>query len=301
MSEPLPRVDCHYHLWDVDRYAYPWLAPDAKRPIHLFPDLSPIAQSYRIDHFLADCAKWNIVKSVHVNGGYDPTDPVGESRYLQSVADVYGHPHGFVAYADLRSPDLDAQLAAHCTFANMRGVRHIVNWHPDPARTFVDEPDLLDDPAWNAGFARLSSYGLSFDLQLYPSQMRRAAALAQRFPDTLIVVNHCGMPLERDRTGLAQWHDGMRALAGCPNVALKISGLGMVDPQWTVDSIRPFVLDALGYFGTDRAMFASNFPVDKLYGSFDVLYEAFDTLTRDLDDDARRNVFGRNAERCYRV
>lgn len=300
-SELLSRVDCHFHLWDLELNDYPWLTKDAKRPRHLFPDLSSIASSYRIEDFRRDCARWNVVKSVHINGGFNPADPVGETRYLQGVADRSGHPHGIVAYADLCSEELDAQLAAHRQFANLRGIRHIVNWHADPSKTFVERSDLLNDDAWNKGFSRLQSYGLSFDLQLYPSQMSDAVALARRFSETLIIVNHCGMPLEREAQGLTQWRDGMQALAHCPNVVLKISGLGMVDQSWTTETIRPFVLDALSWFGTERTMFASNFPVDKLYSSYDELYSAFDALTSELGEEARRDVFGRNAEKYYRI
>jgi predicted TIM-barrel fold metal-dependent hydrolase len=142
---------------------------------------------------------------------------------------------------------------------------------------------------------------LSFDLQLYPSQMADAAALAATHGDTMIILNHAGMPVDRDAEALSLWRTGMRALATQPNVWVKISGLGMVDWRWTEDSIRPFVLETIEIFGPDRCMFASNFPVDKLYSSFDVLYDAFKRIVSDFSIGERRKLFSDTALAVYRI
>ncbi len=116
-----------------------------------------------------------------------------------------------------------------------------------------------------------------------------------------MIVNHTGMPRDRDPAGLEVWRKGMRQLAERPNVSVKISGLGMSEPNWTADSIRPLVLETIDIFGTDRAMFASNFPVDKAWSTFDVLYDAFKTITTGFSDGERRAMFHDNAERIYRI
>ncbi|HTW27996.1 MAG TPA: amidohydrolase family protein [Acetobacteraceae bacterium] len=299
MSE-LPTIDPHHHLWDMERFSYPWLVVKPQ-PISVAGDVAPIAHSYRIEDYLADIRDQNVVKSVHIDAGYDQTDPVGETRWLQSVADAHGFPHGIVAHAQLQASDVQAVLEGHRQFRNLRGIRHIVNWHRDPAKTFVQRPDLLTDPAWLAGFRLLRRYDLSFDLQLYPSQMLDGAKLAAAHADTSIILNHAGMPIDRDPEGIAQWRSGMRALAAQPNVTAKVSGLGMVDWHWTVESIRPFVLEAIEIFGPARAMFASNFPVDKLYSSFDALYGAFRAIVRDFSEDEKRMLFAGTAERVYRI
>jgi predicted TIM-barrel fold metal-dependent hydrolase len=117
----------------------------------------------------------------------------------------------------------------------------------------------------------------------------------------MMVVNHTGMPLDRDEEGLAAWRTGMRALAAVPNVTVKISGLGMVDHNWTEAGIRPFVLGAIDYFGPDRAMFGSNFPVDKLYSSFDALYGAFENIVASFSESEKAKLFHDNALRVYRI
>ena len=170
-------------------------------------------------------------------------------------------------------------LEAHAAFANTRGIRQILNRHPDPGVNFVDR-DYMREERWQQGFGRLRAHGLSFDMQLYAPQMADGAATARRHPDTQIIINHTGMPLDRDPEGLAAWRSGMRALAACPNVAVKISGLGMVDHHWTVKSIRPFVLETIDMFGTDRCLFASNFPVDRLFSDYAALWRAFDQIYR---------------------
>lgn len=295
-----PIVDPHHHLWDLERFSYPWLSA---RPLaaSVAGDVAPIAKSYLLDDYLADTAKQKVVKSVHVDAGFDPSQPVEETRWLQSIADQRGFPHGIVARAELHRPDVETTLASHCRFPNVRGIRHIVNWHPDPAKTYVTKPDFLTDPAWLRGFAQLKRYNLSFDLQLYPSQMADAAALAAAHGDTTIILNHAGMPVDRDPEALSLWRAGMRALGAQPNVWVKISGLGMVDWRWTEQSIRPFVLETIEIFGPDRCMFASNFPVDKLYSSFDALYDAFKSIVRDFSVGERRKLFSDTALAVYRI
>lgn len=295
----LPIIDPHQHLWDFSRHHYGWLM-DRPLPSNPAGDVAPIARPYGLDDYLADTAGWNVVATVHVDAGAAPSDALKETRWLQEIADARGFPQGIVAYAALNDPDADRLLEAHRQSANVRGIRQIVNWHADPARTYTPR-DLLEDDAWLRGFGLLARHDLSFDLQIYPSQMPAAARLAARHPDTRIILNHTGMPTDRDPEGLAAWSAGMGELAARPNVAVKISGLAMIDRQWTVDSIRPFVLTAIDLFGPERCMFASNFPVDKLYGGFSRHYEAYDAIVAGFSDGERRRLFGGTAAEFYRL
>ena len=227
-------------------------------------DITPIAHDYLLADYLDDTNAYELVKSVHVQCGWSGPDPVGETRWLQSVADVHGFPHGIVVYAALNESEVELVLAGHRRFANVRGVRQILNWHRDPLKTYLSRPDLMQDAAWLRGFQLLKKYRLSFDLQLYPSQMADAANLAARHPDQQIILNHAGMPVDRDAEGIERWRRGMRLLSACENVSVKVSGLSIGDRSWTVPSIRPFILETIEIFGVDRVMLASNFPVDKL-------------------------------------
>lgn len=131
--------------------------------------------------------------------------------------------------------------------------------------------------------------------------MPALARLFARHPDTQVVVDHMGMPVLTDADGLATWRSGMRALAALPNVAVKLSGVGFAHRAWTVDTIRPLILETIEIFGTDRCLFASDVPTDLLFGSFDRHLDAYHAIVADFAEAERRAMFGRNANRIYRL
>jgi predicted TIM-barrel fold metal-dependent hydrolase len=297
---PIPFVDAHVHLWDLDgpiRYA--WLTPP-------FSDEGPngsvetIAVDYGLDDYLADAANWKVVGMIHVDSGADARQALDETRWLQGIADARGMPNGLVAFAALDDPNVEALLEQQASVASVRGIRHIVNWHREPRRTY-SAADATLRPGWERGFAALARHGLSFDLQCYPGQMAHLAALAGRHPDVPVMINHMGMPVLADPDGRSAWRHGMTALASLPQVSVKLSGLGFIDRTWTVEAMRPLVLEAIELFGPGRAMFASDFPTDKLFAGFDTCLGALDSITADFSDDERRDMFGRNAARLYRL
>jgi predicted TIM-barrel fold metal-dependent hydrolase len=206
-----------------------------------------------------------------------------------------------VVKVDFTSPTGWKQLAAHATLPSVRGVRDILNWHPDPVLTHRQRADLITDPAWLAGFAALREFGFSFDLQVFPAQLGQAAALAAVHGDIPIVLDHAGMPIERDPDALDRWKRDLTAVAATPNTTVKISALGTNDHNWTIDSIRRIVLDTIDVFGPSRCMFASNFPVDGLYSTFGALFEAFDTITTGFDPTERADLFAGTTRRFYRI
>ena len=300
MSEQLTLVDAHMHLWDLKRIRYPWLTPPL--PVGITGDVTAIAHDYLLDDYLRDAADGGVhaVKIVHIEAGANPADALAETRWLQQTADARGFPQAIVAHAELEKPDAVALLKQHTAHRNVRGIRQILNWHPDPAKTYTPR-NLLEDDAWRAGFAQLARQGLSFDLQIYPAQMPAAARLAARHPNTPLILNHTGMPLDKDAEGLALWRSGMRLLAAQPNVAAKISGLAMLDWHWSGESLRPFVLETLEIFGAARTMLASNFPVDRLFGTFRRYFEVYGQILGGASAAERADLFAGTAERIYRI
>ena len=293
-------VDAHMHLWDLGRIRYPWLTPPL--PVGITGDVSAIAHDYFIDDYLRDAAaadsRVRVTKVVHVEAGANPADSLAETRWLQGIADARGFPQAIVAHAELEKPTAAALLAGHAAHRNVRGIRQILNWHRDPAKTYTPR-DLLADDSWQRGFALLARHGFSFDLQIYPAQMPAAARLAARHPYTAIILNHTGMPIDKDAAGIDAWRAGMRLLAAQASVSVKVSGLAMLDWHWSRDSLRPFVLETLEIFGSDRVMMASNFPVDRLFGTFGSLTDAYLTLLAGASEEERAQLFARNAERIY--
>ena len=298
-ASPLLRIiDAHHHLTDLGHRSYPWLEGPAE-PFRYHGDDRPLRRPYSLDDYLADTRGYDLVGSVHIENG--AASPLEETRWIAQIASDRGLPSAHVAHVSLLEPDAAAQLRAHADFGVVRGIRDILNWHPDPVYTHRDRGDIMADPVWRSNFALLGGLGLSFDLQVFPSQLLEAAALAAKHPAVRIVLDHAGMPIGRDRASRSEWATGMRALAAQPNVVTKVSALGTNDHHWTRESIAPFVLETIEIFGPGRTMFGSNFPVDSLYSSFAELFGAFDELTADLPDDERRALFEGTAARAYRL
>ncbi|MFB9123599.1 amidohydrolase [Paraburkholderia dipogonis] len=294
-------VDSHIHLWDLKTHRYPWLENPG---VSFVGDARDLKHDYLLDDLLREAGDIDVLKLVHVEANHDPADPVEETRWLQSIADrkeSRGMPNAIVAAVDLSAPNAPAVLEAHASFASTRGIRQILNVHENKLFDYVGR-HFMREPQWREHFALLRRYGMSFDLQLYPSQMEEAAALAREHDDTQFVINHAGMFVDRSSVaGYRAWREGMRLLADCPNVAVKISGLAMFDHRWTVESLRPYLLETIDTFGVERAMFASNFPVDRLFGSYADLWHAYAAIVEGASVAEKEALFCRNAERCYRI
>jgi predicted TIM-barrel fold metal-dependent hydrolase len=295
-------IDAHHHLCHLSAASYPWL--EGPRVTRYHGDDFPLRRDYLLDDYSADTAQLaalaaRLVGSVHVENG--AADPLWESQWIDAVIADNNLPSVQVVKVDLTSPTARKQLEAHAALPSVRGVRDILNWHSDPVFTHRDRADLITDPAWLTGFAALREFGFSFDLQVFPSQLRQAAALAANHGDIPIVLDHAGMPIERDPDALDQWKRDLTAVATEPNTTVKISALGTNDHHWTTDSIRRVVLDTIDVFGPSRCMFASNFPVDGLYSTFGQLYAAFDEITAGFTSAERVDLFAGTARRFYRI
>jgi predicted TIM-barrel fold metal-dependent hydrolase len=298
-ASPVPVIDTHHHLWDSRLKQPPWL--DAPPPAEAFQgDMTPIWRSYLIGDYLHDISGAGVERSVYVECGWAAGHAVAEARWVQSVADQHGYPHGIVAYADLADPGLRGHLEALAQVPNVRGVRQTLNWDTDPRYRVAERADLMQDPQWLSGLRLLAEHGLHFELSVYPGQMA-AAARALQGHDLTIVLSHTGMPLREDPETLRLWQDGLRALAANDRVIVKLSGLGMFDHDWTVSSVRPFILGALDIYGPARCVFGSNFPVDRLYGGYGRLLGAMREILDSLSPSEQRQVLHDTAARAYRL
>ena len=217
---------------------------------------------------------------VYVEAEWDPRDPMGEMQFISEVRKAQSFPTVAIAQAWLDRDDCASVLESHAKRSFVRGVRH------------KPKPGMMGDAKWRQGYARLAPLGLHFELQAPWAQLEEAARLAAEFPGTTIVLNHTGLPYVDQ---LGAWRDAMARLAAHPNVAIKISGLGNVALK------REVVLSTIEIFGTQRAMFASNFPVDSLRASFDAIFSGFDEFTRGFSAEERQRLFHDNAVRIYRM
>lgn len=290
MTRP-PFVDAHVHFHDLrhPRLRYEWLEPGAPPDPVLGPDGAIRSQRYWADDFIAETRFQGVAKVVHVQAAIGSEDPVEETRWLQDFADRLGIPNGIVAYADLAAADAAAVLERHAEFPNLRGVRDL------------RYDGYLGDPAWRRGYALLERHGLVCCDDPAPEQMPLALELARSFPGITLCIDHCGFPKARDREYFERWRAAIGHLAAAENVVVKISGLGQADHRWTVASIRPWVLACIEAFGVERSLFASNWPVDRLYSSYGDVLDAYDEITTGFSEAEREALFAGTAERVFQL
>ena len=284
-------VDTHVHFWDLQhpRLTYSWLAPDAIHPILGNIDELKVPL-FDGDSYTREIAGSNVTKAVHVQAAIGSEDPVDETRWLQEQAERTGYPHAIVAYSNLKDPDVERELEAHLSASpRMRGIRDF------------SDGDYLVDADFERGYAKLAAYGLVCDLDCQWEEMHKARDLAARHPGTPMIIDHAGFPLERTPEYFENWKGGMRTLAEAENVQCKISGLGMIDNEWTVDSLRPWVLHCIEAFGVDRCFFGTNWPVDRMYSDYRSVIDAYAQIIGDLSGDEQVALFSGNAERIYRI
>ena len=315
----LPIVDPHHHL--VDR-------PETGR--YLLPEL------------LADIATGhNVIATVYLEwlsmyraAGPLELRPVGEVEFANGVAamsasETYGKTTvcaGIVGYADLTlgaavEKVLEAMIAAGG--GRFRGIRFITASHPDQAEwgsAVIRPASLLLDPRVREGFARLEPLGLSFDAWMYHTQLGELVGLARAFPATPIVLDHVGGPIglgpyagRRDEV-FAAWSARVRELSACPNVHIKLGGLGMrmfgfthrtgelpPSSEELAAAWRPYIETCIAAFGPERAMFESNFPVDKGSCGYAALWNAFKRIAAGYSAAEKAALFSGTASKFYRL
>jgi predicted TIM-barrel fold metal-dependent hydrolase len=313
-----PIVDPHHHLWDRG------------------------GQRYLIEEMVDDIGSGhNIVATVYVDcrsmyraTGPEAFRPVGEVEFANGIAAMsasggYGPAAicaGIVSHVNLLLGDaargvLEAEIAAGG--GRFRGIRHSSAWDADAevANMYATRPKgLLLDPVFRKGFACLAPLGLSFDAWLFHPQIGELTDLARAFPETKIVLDHCGGPAglgsyagRRDEI-FAGWKASIREIAKCPNVVVKLGGLAMrllgydfherpVPPssEELATAWRPYIETCIEAFGPDRAMFESNFPPDKGQCSYQVIFNAFKRLSAQYSETEKTALFSKTAADFYRL
>ena len=295
MSAAFQIVDAHQHFWDPGKNYYPWLRDEPMIPFR-YGDYSAIRKAYLPADYRKDASGYDVVGSVYVEAEWDPKNPVAEMKYIDALRRAEGLPTVAVAHARLDGPDVESILDQESVFSFVRSIRHKPRANASPADAGAGG---MTDALWQRGYAMLRRFGLRFDLQTPWWHLHEAAQLARTYPDTQIILNHTGLPADRSPQGLEGWKRAMAALAQCPNVAVKISGIGVPVKAWTSDANRNIVLTVIDLFGAGRSMFASNFPVDSLCATFSQIFGGFREIVADFSASDQRLLFRDNAIRIY--
>ncbi len=313
-----PIVDPHHHLWDRG------------------------GQRYLIEEMAGDIGSGhNIIATVYVEarsmyrtGGPEALHPVGEVEFANGAAAMsasggYGPAAicaGIVGHANLllgegARPVLEAEIAAGN--GRFRGIRHSSPWDADPgvAGMYALRPKgLLLDPVFRKGFACLAPLALSFDAWLFHPQIGELADLARAFPDTKIVLDHCGGPIgvgsyaNRREEIFVGWKASIEDIAKCPNVAVKLGGLAMCllgydfhkrpeppSSEQAAAAWRSYIETCIEAFGPERCMFESNFPPDKGQCSYQVIFNAFKRIAVQYSEPEKTALFSKAATDFYRL
>jgi predicted TIM-barrel fold metal-dependent hydrolase len=297
-----PIIDPHCHLWDLGRDRHPWLRPTGGA-IQALGDLDAIRKNYLIDDYRRDAANQNVVASVHIEAAWDRADdPLAEIEWLETLDKSSGVAVRYIGFADLAALDVGETLDRLSEVKRCVGIRQMLSWHPtEPAKCFAPRPGIADEADFRRGVALLARHDQLLEFMLYPYQAEEVVRLARDFPDQTFIVNHCGSPIDRDREGMARWREGLKLLGSAPNVQIKISALTAYDPSPTPESLREVALHCLDCFGVERSMFGSDFPVGRLWTSFDAIFDGFKAIVRDFSDAEQSALFHDNARRLYRI
>jgi predicted TIM-barrel fold metal-dependent hydrolase len=292
-----PVIDTHHHIWM--RKDIPWLA-DPPIP-RMYGEYFGLRRDYPVEEWINDAAPEGVTKSVHVTAMRGNPRALDETRWLQSVADRHGFPHGIVCQAEMTDPDLDAKLKAQKQFPNLRGVRHQLHWDSHPLRQPNPTPDLCNTPEFRRGFALLEKYGLHFELQVFAGQAKYAVELIEAFPNVPMILLHSGMLTDRAPIMIEQWRAALTAMAAFPNVHVKLSGLGMFNQGITLPQARQVIRDSIQIFGIDRTIYGSNFPLEKLHASYADFFAVYRKILSEYSEADQRKVFNDNAVEFYRL
>jgi predicted TIM-barrel fold metal-dependent hydrolase len=299
MDEDLPIVDAHHHLWDLDGpIRYPWLESGEHGYLG---DYSRLRRSYLPAEYRRDTALHNVIATVHIEAEADRSQQLAETGWLERQAAETGMPNAIVAHAWVDTPDAADIIAAQAARPLVRGIRTKPVIAAGPGASVRGARRSLQDPAWRKGLGLLAKHNLSWDLRVPWYHLSEAAEVCRAHPDLRVVLNHTGYPLDRSPEPLAVWRRGMEALAACPNVWCKISGLTVAGQPWTLQVNGAVIRQAIGIFGVDRCMFASNYPVDGVKASWDWIYCQFKYVTAGLPQADRVGLFAGNALDFYRI
>ncbi|HJQ25783.1 MAG TPA: amidohydrolase family protein [Blastocatellia bacterium] len=273
-------IDSHQHFWQVGRFDYPWMSAEVET---LYRDFLP--------DVLDPLLKANGVRQTVL---VQASNSLAETRWLLELADQYPFIAGVVGWVDLTSPQVEDQLAEFIAHPKFKGVRHLVE--SEPADDWLVQPSVLD------GLNVLASNGVAYDLLVHTRHLRHVLTVAERCAGLRLVIDHMAKPPIASRE-IDTWAHELKAVAEIPGMHCKLSGLVTeADHQnWRSEDLRPYVERALEWFGPERMMIGSDWPVCLLVSSYEEALAAYQMLLAGLSDRERQMILADNAASFYQL
>lgn len=272
-------IDTHLHLIYPDRLSYPWLgnAPAINKP-------------WSVEAYWAEAKSLGIEAALHMEVDVAEADILAETEFVLGLPSIAGA----IAACRPEHADFPSELEKLLAVGKgrIKGLRRILHEVPDN----VSEPQLFAD-----NLRLLAQHGLTFDLCLRADQLQLGVALAQRVPEVTFILDHCGNP-DINGIGLDPWRQSLGEIAALPNVMGKVSGIvNHCDPDWSHETLRPYVGHVIESFGWDRVVWGSDHPVVTLTGSLTRWVEAAREIVAGESTENQEKIFHRNAQRIYRL
>jgi L-fuconolactonase len=273
-------IDSHQHFWDLRRFEYYWMTPQAN--------------TLRRDFLPADLMLLLTRAGVHQTVVIQAHRSLDETRWLLQLADTHDFIAGVVTWADLASPDLGKDLDELQRHPKFKGIRHPIEDEPDDA--WIVRPEVL------RGLAELERRGIPYDLLVWPRHLEHVLTVRDRCPELRMVVDHLANPPIAQAT-LDGWGRELENIARLPNIFCKLSGMvTQADwERWTPEDLRPYVAHAVQAFGYDRLMFGSDWPVCTQAGSYQQVVDALREVLHGLPEKDASRVWGGTAAEFYKL
>ncbi|MQF97065.1 MAG: hypothetical protein FI682_02310 [SAR202 cluster bacterium] len=286
LTDKFKFIDSHVHLYDMKHPTlhYGHWQPDEDLPLRELGN-----RNYLANDFINEAKPLGMKKMIHVQAAIGSKDPVEETKWLEEIYSNYEIPNAIVGHVDLRADNAREVIEKHLIYPHFKGIRD-----------FSYGNYLINDD-FRSGFKLHEEYGLISSIAARWDEMDNLADLAKSFPNITIVLDHAGNPDFRTKEYFNNWLEGMNKISNIENIICKISGLGMGDHNWTIDSIKPYVYSCLELFGFERSIFATNWPVDSLYSSYKKVIESYIKLTENFSKSESELFFYKNSERIYNI
>ena len=289
VTDQLPIIDTHQHLWDVTKFKLPW---------HKGEDTKPLHRSFVMADYLEATKGLNVVKTVYMEVDVAPEQQMAEAEYVIDLCERGDNPmKAAVISGRPGTPGFEPYIRKLAKSKYIKGVRQVLHGDTDP-------PGFCLQPNFVESIQLLGELGLCFDLCLRSGELLDAVKLVDQCPKTRFVIDHCGnmSVTSIDQAARAKWLQGMKEMAARKNTVCKVSGIIVTaNKDWKPDDLAPNINDTINTFGDDRVMFAGDWPVCTLRASFSQWVSALKHIVKDRPVAFQKQLFYDNAARFYGI